>query len=360
MPSVDGSAPCKKIHMLRYLRSDSLSHEITHTKSRPSALPQIGDPCILVCPVQTSAQEAMRKVRLRREEQERKEELLRDKQSVLEQGGHPYGIQPMGNMYGGTTPSIRGGLGALAPLTDQTVLDLLEMLDARQLGLLTICSRVLYVFCHHDDLWRTLVLRVYGGSFIFKDTWKNTFGSCFMQAAYRPCIPRKFGGVYSDVLFQPWLCASLGICPEWLERSNIPRRSNLSVEDFIAEFECPNRPVIITDVVTQWPAMRKWTREYLEAAHGDMQFACGPVDMRLRDFFEYAGGALEERPLYLFDKLFADKCPALADDYSIPPYFRTDLFSVLGATRPDWRLASVPIPNLRPPNPNPLSPIPKP
>ena len=40
----------------------------------------------------------------------------------------------------------------------------------------------------------------------------------------------QFSGVYSDLLFQPWLCASVGICDEWLERSNIDRRSNLSVE----------------------------------------------------------------------------------------------------------------------------------
>ena len=40
----------------------------------------------------------------------------------------------------------------------------------------------------------------------------------------------QFVGVYSDLLFQPWLCASLGICPEWLDRCNIDRRSNLSVE----------------------------------------------------------------------------------------------------------------------------------
>ncbi len=33
----------------------------------------------------------------------------------------------------------------------------------------------------------------------------------------------------------------------------------------------------------------------------------------------------EERPLYLFDKHFAEKCPELANDYSIPPYFADDL-----------------------------------
>ena len=33
----------------------------------------------------------------------------------------------------------------------------------------------------------------------------------------------------------------------------------------------------------------------------------------------------EERPLYLFDKHFGDKCPELLADYTIPPYFADDL-----------------------------------
>jgi hypothetical protein len=215
----------------------------------------------------------MRNVRARQEEQELKEELLRDKDSVLEHGRHPYGVQPMGNMYADCAPSIRGGLGAFSPVADQAVLDLLEMLDVRQLGLLTCCSRALYVYCHHADLWRSLVLRVYGGNFEFMSNWKDTFGYCFLKQGYKPHVLRKvrpqassrscaclqsihrillpvprstisnddlsgrvllmcgqFVGVYSDLLFQPWLCASLGICPEWLERCNIDRRSNLSVE----------------------------------------------------------------------------------------------------------------------------------
>jgi hypothetical protein len=153
-----------------------------------------------------------------------------------------------------------------------------------------------------------------------------TFWSCSNLCANSP-----------DLLFQPWLCASLGICREWLERSCIPRRSNLSVEDFVIEFERPNKPVIITDVVTKWPAFKKWNKEYLLSRYSERSFAAGPVDMTLKDFYRYSEMAQEERPLYLFDKTFADKCPELAADYSIPPYFADDLFSVLGEERPDWR-----------------------
>jgi len=157
----------------------------------------------------TGAQEAMRQVRFRCFEQERKEEELRDEESVLEKGSHPYGVQPMGNMYTGIASCIRAGLGAFAPLADQAVLDLLEMLDARRLGLLICCSRALYIFAHHDELWRALVLNVFGGDFDFKSSWKDTFGYRFLNQDYRLHVPRKFAGLYSDLLFQPWLCASM-------------------------------------------------------------------------------------------------------------------------------------------------------
>ena len=133
----------------------------------------------------------LRQVRFRQEEQERKEEMLRDKQSVLEHGRHPYGVQPMGNMYASATPSIRPGLGLFGLLGDQAVMDLLEMLEAQQLGLLTCCSRVLYVFCHHDEVWRSLVLRLFGGQFEFKRSWKDTLGYAVRKAQYVPHLPRE-------------------------------------------------------------------------------------------------------------------------------------------------------------------------
>jgi hypothetical protein len=36
----------------------------------------------------------------------------------------------------------------------------------------------------------------------------------------------------------------------------VPRRSGLTVNEFIEEYVKPNKPVILTDVVTQWPAVQ--------------------------------------------------------------------------------------------------------
>lgn len=47
------------------------------------------------------------------------------------------------------------------------------------------------------------------------------------------------------------------------------RRAGLSVEAFRREYEAPNRPVVLTDVMADWPAMRKWRRQYLRQQLGD-------------------------------------------------------------------------------------------
>lgn len=44
---------------------------------------------------------------------------------------------------------------------------------------------------------------------------------------------------------------------------DIDRRSGLTVEEFITEYFIPNKPVVLTDVVTEWPAYKNWNKEAL-------------------------------------------------------------------------------------------------
>jgi hypothetical protein len=124
---------------------------------------------------------------------------------------------------------------------------------------------------------------------------------------------------------------------DWLIRDTIERRSNLSVEDFVRDFENPNKPVLIERAIDDWPDLSKWDREYMLQQAGDVAFAAGPVDLKLKDYYTYADLVEEERPLYIFDSKFAEKAPELALDYDVPKYFREDLFSLLGQARPDYR-----------------------
>lgn len=96
-------------------------------------------------------------------------------------------------------------------------------------------------------------MQEYGGSFRFSGSWQESFlreaGLLSGTAAVRR--PLSIKGFYSDLLYQPWYCATTELRDEWLQRDTIPRRaaSGLTLEQFHAEFEVPNRPVIITGLV---------------------------------------------------------------------------------------------------------------
>lgn len=254
-----------------------------------------------------------------------------------------HGVQPLGNLYfnPGYVNSRNTGLGNLQILSDELLLDILGLLEGTQLGALATVSKSFYVFTSHEPLWRNLVLDNLKGGFLYNGSWKVTYitncypsfdisrGTCFSGLRVRD--------FYSDYLFQSWLCANLEMKPEWLERDNIIRKRGLSVDDFVMNFEEPNKPVLLEGCLDDWDALGKWDRDYLVNLCSDVQFSVGPVKMRLEDYFNYSDQVKEERPLYLFDPKFAEKIPTLGSEYEVPVYFREDLFSVLGNERPDYR-----------------------
>ncbi|CAO2827158.1 unnamed protein product [Amaranthus hypochondriacus] len=253
-----------------------------------------------------------------------------------------HGVQPMGNfLLSLTSQNSRDiGLGNFKTLSDELVLEILGLLDAKNLGILSTVSKSLYIFCTHEPVWRNLVLETLNGGFLYHGSWRKTY-----IAAHFPCFDvSKIGShnlairdFYSDYLFQSWLCANLEMKPEWLQRDNIPRRRGISVEDFISNFEEPNKPVLLEGCLDNWVAKDKWDKDYLIKTCGDVKFSVGPVEMKLEDYFRYSDLTREERPLYLFDPKFAEKVQTLGDEYEVPIYFREDLFSVLGEERPDYR-----------------------
>ncbi|KAL6145415.1 hypothetical protein ACLB2K_056103 [Fragaria x ananassa] len=255
---------------------------------------------------------------------------------------HTHGVKPLGNLYlnPGSVNSRNTGLGNLQTLTDELVLEILAFLAGTHLGVLASVSKSFYIFANHEPLWRNLVLENLNGRLLYNCTWKSTY-----IAAHYPSFDVSNVSVsglrvrdfYSDYLFQSWLCANLEMKPEWLERDNIIRRRGISVEEFISDFEEPNKPVLLEGCMDNWVALEKWDRDYLVKLCGDVQFAAGPVEMNLEDYFRYADQAREERPLYVFDPKFGEKVARLGSEYEVPVYFREDLFNVLGNERPDYR-----------------------
>lgn len=253
-------------------------------------------------------------------------------------------VQPLGNLFLSTTSSYNcrnPGLGTLHCLPDGLLIDqILSHLTSVDLGRLATVSKAFYVFSNHEPLWRSVVLDRLGGSFLFKGSWKSTFVLA-SSPEFNPSATRNGGVVvrdfYSDYLFQSWLCANLEMKPEWLARDNIQRRHKIAVEEFVRDFEEPNKPVLLEGCLDNWAALTKWNRENLIQVCKDVTFSVGPVEMKLPDYFHYADLVKEERPLYLFDPKFAEKVPSLGSDYEVPIYFQEDLFSLMGKERPDYK-----------------------
>jgi hypothetical protein len=63
------------------------------------------------------------------------------------------------------------------------------------------------------------------------------------------------------------------LSPIWTE---IPRHCKPSREVFLAEYYATNRPVIITDAINDWSALRRWTPEYLKRH-------CGHVSIEIQN-----------------------------------------------------------------------------
>ena len=256
---------------------------------------------------------------------------------------HPHGVQPehFATLLGDDNSTRSKGLGDLHILSDEAILLILESLEPFQLGRIATVSKALYCFASHEDLWKSFVLQLDDStSWLYEKTWKMTYvrtmhaqqsenvtGSCIVVDHF-----------YSDLLHQPWFCATLDIDESWITVDTIERRSNLTLEEFQQSYEDLNRPVIVTDVVPTWEAYENWSRDELMTAFKDTTVVVGDAPMRFDAYVKYCDEQQDENPLYMFDKHFCRKAPKLEKDYSVPLYFREDLFSLLGdSDRPDYR-----------------------
>lgn len=129
--------------------------------------------------------------------------------------------------------------------------------------------------------------------------------------------------------------------------SNIPRGNvicrldNLSHEEYSSKWS--DKPFILTELVREWPIYSEWSSASLLETYADTVFRAEAVDWPLKTYISYMQNNVDESPLYLFDRTFAEKMKIQSGNrfagaaYWAPECFGEDLFTVLGDQRPDSR-----------------------
>jgi len=222
---------------------------------------------------------------------------------------HPQRVRPSGSQLLDGAANLRdaGGLGTLAALPDAVLLQLLGMCSAETLLACAAASHALRAFSTSDDLWRAKVLEdLPAGKLLqYHSSWRRTY-----MALLRPdlvgwreaTVVPSSGVLYSDALFWPWHCGTASLPPEWTSFQNITRVSaeTLSLADFESTYEAAGVPVILTGLISRWPAFERWGLEALRTRLGETPFHVGGHEMTLGAFLDYAQDTVDEQVVLIF------------------------------------------------------------
>lgn len=128
-------------------------------------------------------------------------------------------------------------------------------------------------------------------------------------------------------------------------------------EQFWRDYEATETPCVIRNIpqgfdggvaTPEWPGNRKWPLQELRRNPelSERCFKCGEDDdgdsikVKLRHFLCYLDKNRDDSPLYIFDSSFEDDKTAksILSDYTVPSYFREDLFGLVSESRrPPYR-----------------------
>jgi histone arginine demethylase JMJD6 len=107
----------------------------------------------------------------------------------------------------------------------------------------------------------------------------------------------------------------------------IDRRAGLTRAEFEREYLSPPRPVILTDAMSHWRALGRWTPQFFKNEYGDLEVVVDDEAMALRDLIDRVEVSTSERPApYLRNQLLA----------KWPPELSADVFPMPECTQPDW------------------------
>jgi hypothetical protein len=107
----------------------------------------------------------------------------------------------------------------------------------------------------------------------------------------------------------------------------IDRREGLTRTEFAKEYLRPPRPVILTDAMSRWRALGRWTPEFFRDEYGDLEVVVDGEAMALRHLIDRIETSTSDQPApYLRNQLLAAWPPELSGDVSPMPE----------CTQPNW------------------------
>ena len=235
----------------------------------------------------------------------------------------------------------KNGLGYMYVLPECILLRIIFSLPFPDILSLSSASKALYILTGDEEVWKERWKAIVKKGVVtlhFKGSWKMTCLHPQLDSTrkFKVANRLRIDGFYSPWYSKKWYLTFVELkhfssCPQTVER-----RSNLSVEEFQSEYAAKNKPVLITDALKNWPAMQKWQIGEIGKHYGNSIVRTSDLDgdghrlqSTISDFLEYCSEQSDLDPLYIFDPNYWRSCDGITDDYSVPPYFPLDLFSLL-------------------------------
>ena len=114
--------------------------------------------------------------------------------------------------------------------------------------------------------------------------------------------------------------------------SSIPRVKSITKEDFIRDYFKPQKPVVIEQFISDWPAYTKWNLEYMKEVAGEKSvplYDDRPVHhedgfdqphavMKMADYIDLLKKEPTKFRIFLWNIM--KEVPALQKDYSLPDF----------------------------------------
>ncbi|MFC6857910.1 cupin-like domain-containing protein [Zunongwangia atlantica] len=115
-----------------------------------------------------------------------------------------------------------------------------------------------------------------------------------------------------------------------LQLAEIPRVKRISKEDFVKNYVQPQKPVVIENLIEDWPAFKKWDLDYIKELAGDKvvplyddrpitseyKFNQPHAEMKMADYIDLLKSKPTDYRIFLYHLM--KEVPALQKDFKFP------------------------------------------